>query len=287
MNPAPLSRLDHVVIAVKNLDTAAATYRKLGFTLTPRGLHEGKGTGNHCIMFGKTYIELLGVVDASGAEGRLAQRVTARGEGGIAIAYGADDADKTCTALRTAGIAAEDPVDLARPLDLDGKREMVRFRNVMMPGLELPETMQFVCTHLTPGLTRARHEWQLHPSGATGVGVVVVAHRRPHDALAEFEALFGADREALRLGVPGQAYATLDNATIAVHSRDHIATTFGQDALKGAPEFGIVGLRIRVNEVDAAAAMLDMGRVPHRETKHGVLVPASAAHGVFIEFAED
>jgi catechol 2,3-dioxygenase-like lactoylglutathione lyase family enzyme len=284
---APLARLDHLVIAVKSLDAAAATYRKFGFTLTPRGLHEGKGTGNHCIMFGKTYIELLGVVDATGAEGRLAQRVNQRGEGGIAIAYGADDADKTCAALREAGIAAEDANDLSRPLDLDGTREMVRFRNVMMPDLKLPETMQFVCTHITPELTRARHEWQLHPAGATGVAKVVVAHDNPHDVTAEFEALFGPARTSVQRGVPGQALGELENATIAVHSKAHIESAFGSDAIEKAPAHGIVGLVIRVNEVDAVGAMLDMGRVPHRETKRGILVPASAAHGVFLEFAED
>lgn len=283
---SPISRLDHVVIAVKNLDLAAATYRKFGFTLTPRGLHEGKGTGNHCIMFGSTYVELLGVVDAAGAEGRLAQRVNQRGEGGIAIAYGADDADKTCAALRAAGIAAENPVDLARPLDLDGKRDLVRFRNVMMPDLRLPETMQFVCTHITPELTRARREWQLHPAGATNVAQIIVAHDKPHDTSAEFEALFGADHVAVELGTPGQAYGMLDNARIGVHNRAHIEKTFGKGALNGAPQTGIVGLTIRVNEVDAVAAMLDMGRIPHHEAKHGLIVPASGAHGIFLEFAE-
>lgn len=284
---APLSRLDHVVIAVRNLDLAAAAYRKLGFTLTPRGLHEGKGTGNHCIIFGKTYVELLGVVDATGAEGRLAQRVTTRGEGGIAIAYGADDANKACADLRTAGIQADEPSDLSRPLDLDGKREMVRFRNVMMAGLTLPETMQFVCTHLTPDLTRARHEWQLHPNGATGIAKVIIAHDKPHDMSDEFAALFGADREAVQLGIPGEIYAQLDNAKLAVNSKSHIEKHFGAEAVAGSPSAGIVGLCIRVNEVDAVAAMLDMGRVPHRETKRGVIVPAHSAHGVFLEFAED
>ena len=270
----PLSRLDHVVIAVRNLDEAAKTYRSFGFNLTPRGLHEGKGTGNHCIMFPNTYVELLGVVDASGAEGRLAQRVKARGEGGIAIAYGADDADKTCAALRAAGIDAEDPNDLSRPLDLDGKREMVRFRNVNMPGLKLPETMQFVCTHATPELTRARREWQLHPSGATGVTKIIVAHDKPQDAATELAKLFGTAGE-------------LDNATIAVQTRAEIEKHAGPDALKGAPAQGIMGLAIRVNEVDAVAAMLDMGRIPHREANHRLIVPAHAAHGVFLEFAED
>lgn len=264
---APLTRLDHVVIAVKNLDTAAATYRKLGFTLTPRGLHEGKGTGNHCIMFPNTYVELLGIVDESGAQGRLAERVSKRGEGAIAIAYGADDADKTYAALREADIDAEPPNDLSRPLDLDGKREMVRFRNIMLPKLALPETMQFVCTHATPHLTRARHEWQLHPNGATGVTEVIIA---------------AADVDAARDQLASPALA---NAAITVVTPADAERRFGK-SLQGAPQHGIVALTIRVNEPDAAGAMLSMAKVPHHETKHSIVVPASEAHGIVIEFAE-
>jgi catechol 2,3-dioxygenase-like lactoylglutathione lyase family enzyme len=264
---APLTRLDHVVVAVKNLDVAAATYRKLGLTLTPRGLHEGKGTGNHCIMFASNYIELLGIVDEVGAKGRLADRVNARGEGGMAIAYGADDADKTYAALQAAGIDAEPPNDLARPLDLDGKREMVRFRNIMLPKLALPETMQFVCTHATPHLTRARHEWQLHPAGATGVAEVIVA---VDDVNAAKDQL---------------ADATLSNATITLLTPADAERRFGK-SLQGAPKHGIVALAVRVNEPDAAAAMLSMAKVPHHETRNMVTVPAHAAHGIVIEFAE-
>ena len=266
---APITRLDHVVIAVKNLDMAAATYRKLGFTLTPRGLHEGKGTGNNCIMFGSTYIELLGIVDETGAKGRLAERVNARGEGAIAIAYGADDADQTYAALRAAGIEAEPPNDLSRPLDLDGKRDMVRFRNIMLPKLALPETMQFVCTHLTPELTRARREWQLHPNGATGVAEIVIAA----------DDVSAAKREL--------AAANSANAAITVAPRPDIESRFGARALAGAPKTGIVAIVIHVNEPDAAAAMLEMAKIPHNETRNGIIVPASAAHGVVIEFAEN
>jgi len=263
----PISRLDHIVIAVKNLDAAAATYRKLGFTLTPRGLHEGKGTGNYCIMFPNTYIELLGIVDETGAKGRLAERVNARGEGAIAIAYGADDADQTYTALKAAGIEAEPPNDLSRPLDLDDKRDMVRFRNIMLPKLALPETMQFVCTHLTPELTRARHEWQLHPSGTTGIAEVVIA----------VDDITTTKREL--------AGPALTNSTITLLTPADAERRFGK-SLQGAPKHGVVALTIRVNEPDAAAAMLSMAKVPHQETRDTVTVPASAAHGVVIEFAE-
>ena len=55
--PLPLA-IDHAVIAVRDLDPAAADFRALGFTLTPRG-HHSIGSQNHCIMFESTYIELL------------------------------------------------------------------------------------------------------------------------------------------------------------------------------------------------------------------------------------
>jgi catechol 2,3-dioxygenase-like lactoylglutathione lyase family enzyme len=268
---APLSRLDHVIIAVRNLDEAATTYRKLGFTLTPRGLHEGRGTGNHCIMFKDSYIELLGIVDAIGAAGRLAERVNAQGEGGLGIAYGADDADAAAAALRAAGIEVEEPNDLSRPLDLDGKRELVKFRNVMMPGLTLPNVMQFVCTHLTPELTRARHEWQLHPNGAIGIEAITIATDDPAHQQAEAAKLHGN---------------RLTNAKVEIIGHSDAADRFGK-TLSKPNHNGIVALAIRVNERDAAAAMLDMGRVPHQETSAAVIVPASATHGVTIAFAED
>jgi len=283
---APLSRLDHVIIAVKNLDAAAATYRKLGFTLTPRGLHEGRGTGNHCIMFKHSYIELLGIVDEVGAQGRLAERVNARGEGGLGIAYGADDADKTAAALRAAGIAAEDPIELSRPLDLDGKREMVRFRNVMMPGLTLPNVMQFVCTHLTPELTRARHEWQLHPNGATGIGQVVIGNDNPVDYLGEFQKEFGTGNVACGTGIPSAMAVRFTNGSIHVTSREMQGAGY-ELAWKDAPYPGIVALRVTVNEPDATSAMLQMAKLPHKEARNAVVVPASATHGVALEFRED
>lgn len=55
-----ISGLDHVVILVRDLDAAQATYARLGLTLTPRGFHS-IGTHNHCIMFDSDYVELLAV----------------------------------------------------------------------------------------------------------------------------------------------------------------------------------------------------------------------------------
>ena len=34
--------LDHIVVVVRDLDAAAQRWRKLGFTLSPRGLHRDR-----------------------------------------------------------------------------------------------------------------------------------------------------------------------------------------------------------------------------------------------------
>ena len=265
---APIDRLDHVIVAVQDLDRAATAWRKLGLTLTPRGLHAGKGTGNHCIMFPDSYVELLGIVDATGAQGRLAQTVRTRGEGGMGLAWGADDADRACTALRAAGIDAEDPNDLARPLQLDGTQHMVRFRNVMLPGLDLQGTMQFVCTHATPELTRARREWMLHPSGVTGIAEVMVAVDDVGSSVASI------------------SHANPLNTRVSLATRAALEQRLGNKVLAAAPRDGILALALRVNELDAAGAMLSMGRIPHDERRDMIVVPADVTNGIALVFTE-
>ena len=54
----PITRLDHVIVAVRNLDEAATAWRRLGFTLTPRGLHEGE----FCVACGRVPQTLVFVI---------------------------------------------------------------------------------------------------------------------------------------------------------------------------------------------------------------------------------
>jgi hypothetical protein len=139
----------------------------------------------------------------------------------------------------------------------------------MLPGLHLTGTMQFVCTHVTPELTRARREWQLHPSGATGIAEVFIA---------------ATDIAAAKSQL---APAAPSNVKVTITSRDEISANLGMKALVGAPAEGIVAMTIRVNELDAAGAMLSMGRIPHEEMRHAIIVPATAANGIAVRFSED
>jgi len=169
----PLSfAIDHAVVAVRDLDAAAASFAKLGFSLTPRG-HHSIGSQNHCIMLASTYIELLAPIGTHPWLTHYRDFVR-RGDGLAAIALRTDDADAAYRVLREQGVAATPPMDLSRPVD----GGVARFRLVRIEGV----ATVFVCEHQTPELVW-RPEWQRHANGATEVGGVALAAERPFAGL--------------------------------------------------------------------------------------------------------
>ncbi len=143
---------------MRDLDAAAASFRALGFTLTPRG-HHSIGSQNHCIMFRSTYIELLAAPKAHPWLDYY-RAFLERGDGLAAVALSTDDAHAASREL-----GAKAPMDLSRPVD----GGVARFRLVQIENV--PSV--FVCQHLTRELVW-RPEWQQHANGAgelTGVAM--------------------------------------------------------------------------------------------------------------------
>lgn len=155
------------MIAVRDLDAAAARFKEMGFTLTPRGQHS-IGSQNHCIMLGSTYIELLVAPMAH----PWLDYYRAFGEGLAAIALSTPDADATHAALKSQG--ARPPMDLSRPVD----GGVARFRLVQIEG----SPQVFFVQHLTRELVW-RPEWQVHANGAREVVHVSLSAKRPLDDL--------------------------------------------------------------------------------------------------------
>jgi hypothetical protein len=280
--PAPFDRLDHAIVAARDLDALAKMWKAFGFTLTPRGLHSGGATANHCIMFRDSYLELL----APTGEGTsaLAEGVMAQPDGGLGMAFQTDDAAATSQALRDAGIGTQGPARLTRPLVLDGETHEVAFDNVMFEPV-LSGVLAFACRHLTPDLTRARHEWQLHANGATGIAELVIGADNPEDYREPLEALFGADHVA---SGPHGIAVVLDHFGLAVMTHPGLKARFGFKSVDGLPPLPILAaVSIAVNEPDAAGAMLDMGRVPYADNHTGLVVAAKNAGGIIVEFAEN
>lgn len=157
------------MLAVRDLERAARSFAALGFTLTPRGVHS-IGSKNHCIMLASTYIELL---EPSGTHPWLDyyRGFLESGEGLAALALATPDADAAYRGLSERGVAAQAPMDLARPVLIDGEKRVARFRLVTL------SSQIFLCQHLTRELVW-RREWQSHANGALDISAV----RFPGDA---------------------------------------------------------------------------------------------------------
>ena len=183
--------LDHLVVAVRDLDAAAAEWAALGFTLSPRGLHSAHmGSGNYTMMFGEDYLELLGVVNPTPNNVALRDFLAGR-EGLERAAFTTTDAEKGAAALRAKGLSGTNgPVHFGRPVPLpDGGEAEARFSVFHYPRDEAPGGMRiFACQHHTRGAVWVP-ELQRHANGVTGIKRALVATETPDAAAAHLARL--------------------------------------------------------------------------------------------------
>lgn len=98
--------LDHVVIAVGDLDLAARDYGALGFTVTPGGIHANGATHNALVVFGDgSYLELLALTGQP-PQGDAADfsPLVRQGKGIVAYALLSHDMDTDAARLREGGL---------------------------------------------------------------------------------------------------------------------------------------------------------------------------------------
>ena len=197
--PRTMIGIDHPVVAVRDMSAARLAYERLGFTVPPRGSHVQWGTGNWCIMFPDTYLELRGIIKP-GETHNLGQFLESRGEGLMGMAFGTDDAKASRRALAERGFHPQAVKELTRNFELEEGWVQPQFSLCFLDEAETAGLMSVVfCQHLTPELIR-RPEWLAHTNGARGVSSVtgVVADL---DAAAEtHRRLFGPNAVLMTAG---------------------------------------------------------------------------------------
>jgi hypothetical protein len=277
--------LDHVVILARNLDAAAETWRTLGFTVAPRGIHTAAmGTANHTIMLAEDYIELIGVVADTERNAPTREFLKTRGEGIERSAFTTTSAADGVAEIKARGLEGTGPFDFGRPVDLpDGRKTEARFRTFLWPLNDRPGGMRiFACEHLTreavwfPELTR-------HANTATRIDRVELVSANPRQAAEHMSRLIDRpvttdDDGALRVTSGGTrgAFVFLDRATL---EKRHPGVP-----LDGLPQEGGVTLALRVANADAAKSAVGGRGVT---TKPGsITVPPRYANGVILEFAQ-
>jgi catechol 2,3-dioxygenase-like lactoylglutathione lyase family enzyme len=107
-----LIRLDHVQVAVADLDLAVAAYTELlGLEPAWRGENPGGGSASATFRLGNTSIVLVCETGA-GPIGHLVRRhLQEQGEGLLALAFATDDATACARELNERGLRAGEPVE--------------------------------------------------------------------------------------------------------------------------------------------------------------------------------
>jgi catechol 2,3-dioxygenase-like lactoylglutathione lyase family enzyme len=183
-----LLRLDHVVIAVADLERAVAHYAQAGFTVTPGGRHPGRNTRNALVVFEDgAYLELI-TYSAPSPDERWWRELDAHGDGLVDFALLPQDLPAVVAQARARGLT-----DLSGPLPggrvrPDGER--VAWQTARQAQHDLP----FLCADITPRALRVPEgEQRRHPNGATGIAQVAVAVADIEASLARYRAFLGEE----------------------------------------------------------------------------------------------
>ena len=275
-------RIDHVVINVaQNLDEAAEQYRRLGFTLTPRG-HHSLGTSNHLAVFGTDYLELMGIESRNAGKALLPYP-----PGLMGLVFKTGDSTALWQHLSGQGILlqGEGPQPLSRPIRLDdGTQSEARFRTIDVDARQVPNGRLFFCHHLTPELVW-RPEWQEHPNGALGIAEYAYMTPEPRATARILEKAFGSD--ALQAG-RDQVSFTAGPSRVCCATREALAQRYGirVDLLPSEPERALALTLNTRSLAQTRRALADGGITDYLEIEGAIVIPPASAMNVLLAFRE-
>lgn len=189
-----MRRLDHIVVAVSNLDEATAFYHRLGFQLGARNRHPW-GTENRLVQFEKSFIELITYagdgsdIPAHGEHnfsfGAFVRDYLNKREGLAMLCLDSVDANADAAAFQQQGVGPFAPFFFERKgRRPDGSETHVAFTLAFARHARITDAAFFVCQqHFPDNFWNA--DLQCHASGATGISAVTLRAPDP-DAHAAF-----------------------------------------------------------------------------------------------------
>lgn len=141
-----ISTLDHLIVAVKDLEEAEKNYKKI-FGADPvwRGQHKALGTANSIFNFKNTYFELLAAKgNGLGAE-LVNNSIAEKGEGLAGIVFGSDDIERTSNSLKKIGYEIS---DLSVGEGENSKNNKIRkWKNLFLPPELTRGIFSFIIQH--------------------------------------------------------------------------------------------------------------------------------------------
>lgn len=280
--------IDHLVVAVNDLDETRADWQALGFTVAPPARHPF-GTANAVVQLDGNYFELLAIADDAAIHEASTERYSfaafnrdfvKKREGLSMLALTSADAAADRADFVASGLPVFAPFEFERmATGPDGVDRKVAFSVTFTGEPRLREIGFFTCQHHFPE-NFWRSEFQEHPNGAQRIASVVLVARDPAD-FHEFVTHFSGQRDmqSTSMGVVFDAGA----------SKIEILSPLGYQAWFGEvcdPDpRRLLACRVAVADFDKTRQIFEQNGVPHAERMGALVVPPSAANGVAIAFA--
>lgn len=179
--------LDHIVIAVHDLQQAIDDYRSLGFTVTPGGDHPGRATHNALVVFQDgSYLELIAWKVPETAHPWW-PKLSRFGAGIVDFALLPSTTHDVVAKALSRGLVYQPPVDGGR-VRPDGVE--LRWQNARPATPDLP----FLCGDVTPRTLRVPEGLvREHANGVQGVARLHVAVHDVSTTLERYSALLDLD----------------------------------------------------------------------------------------------
>lgn len=232
--------LDHVVVAVQDLDAAGRAWEKLGFTVTPEARHPW-GTTNRLIQFDGFFVELLSVADDSlireaGAGefsfGAFNRDFLKKRQGGSMVVFESRDPDQDRASFEKHHLQTYAPFSFEREAKApDGSVRKVAFDLTFVTDPLAPGIGYFTCHNRYPE-NFWKAEYQTHSNGAVGIDEIVLVAKDPCDH-HEFLGSLMEQRE-MRATSLGLELKT-PRGRIQVLTPDAYSRLFGREAFDGLP----------------------------------------------------
>ncbi|MGH3376120.1 MAG: VOC family protein [Actinoallomurus sp.] len=291
MTEHDIDRIDHSVLYTTDMDATASTYEALGFTLSPLSMHMGSarpggerepmGAGNRCALFGRTYLELLGLFGDGSVDPWNIRPLIAQYEGLHGCSFGCADAGVVEKRLREEGLSSSGVLPLQR--DVEGPDGVVtaRFQAIHLDRGLTPEGLIHIAHHETPELIH-QPRYLEHANGATHLHSVLLVVDD-----AELEATVA--RYARTLNTEPVAEGPLRVLPLPVGRMEIVGASAFRQVLPGEPVPALpymAGQAVVVKDVGAARVLVEGNGFTVRELPGGFFVGAGQARGAAVAFLE-
>jgi hypothetical protein len=281
--------LDHIVHALRDVDTAGEFYFHAGFTVGGRNRHPW-GTHNRIVQLKNCYIELLEVAEPdriaphgtrSFSFGAFNRDFLAQREGFPMLLLNSRDAAADARSFEAAGIGGFDVFDFAREGKRpDGRQVKLAFSLAFAADPASPDLRFGACQHHFP-----ENFWdpafQTHANGARTVrGVEMIANdpARHQNFLKAFTGV--GELQSSAIGVA----ARTENGDIEILAPTAFHDQFGVPVRVVGEGITLNAIRFAVADVSRTEALHRQNGIASHRRAGRLVVPPHLAHGATLIF---